>query len=416
MRLGRMRRGLVLGWCAAALLCPGAVAAEQPVSSSLALSQNGQRRVAPRRQRLGIDPRPELAPAERAARLSELRALYERDPAEWPAPRLDEGIEHRELGSLPPVSHPEANPDGEAKRHLGEMLFFDPRLSGSGQIACASCHDPDLGWADGRTASFGHNRRRLARNSPSILNAAHRETLFWDGRAATLEEQAKAVLANADEMHSGDAMFIDRLAEIPDYRARFSAVFGVDEPGIDEVAKALACFERSVVSKSTAFDRFVAGRYDALTDEAVSGLHLFRTDARCLNCHNGPNFTDDQFHNLGLTHYGRRFEDLGRYNVTEDAEDVGRFRTPSLRNVSTTTPYMHHGLFDIGELLRLYNAGMPNERRRASQADDPLFPTKSPHVKPLGLNTQDIADLEAFLGSLAEPRRVRRPPELPAGL
>lgn len=388
------------------------VHAEEASVSALAASSTPR----PRRQRLGIEPRPLPTAAERAERLAELRDLYERAPAEWPAPTLDEGVEHRELGPLPPMSHPADNPYSKAKRDLGELLFYDPRLSGSGQIACASCHDSDLGWADGRTASFGHNRKLLARNSPSILNSGHRRLLFWDGRAESLEQQAQAVLANADEMHSGDAMFIDRLSDIPDYRDRFKDVFGVEEPGFDEVAKALACFERSVVSLPSRFDRFVAEKHRVLSDEEVSGLHLFRTDARCINCHNGPLLSDDEFHNLGLTHYGRRFEDLGRYAVTSEPADVGRFRTPSLRDVTHTAPYMHNGLFDIDELLLLYNAGMPNERRRRHQAEDPLFPTKSPLLKPLGLNKQDLSDIKAFLSTLAEPRRRTPPPSLPAGL
>ena len=164
------------------------------------------------------------------------------------------------------------------------------------------------------------------------------------------------------------------------------------------------------------FDAFASGRNNALTDEALVGLHLFRTDARCMNCHNGPLFSDDEFHNLGMTHYGRRFEDLGRYNVTEEPTDVGKFRTPSLRNVVNTSPYMHNGLLDLDEALLLYNAGMPNERRRKGQLEDPLFPAKSPLIKPLGLNEQDLSDLKAFLASLSEPHRRIPPPELPPGL
>lgn len=360
--------------------------------------------------------RPLPTDEERARTIEKLRELYSTDPSDWPAPELDPGVEHREIGPLKRAPHPEANPYSAAKRKLGELLFYDPRLSGSGQIACASCHDSDLGWADGRTASFGHNRRLLGRNSPSILNSGHRKTLFWDGRAPSLEQQAKDVLANADEMHSGDALFVGKLSEIPGYVTRFQEVFGVEKPTIDEVAMAIACFERSVNGSRTKFDAFASGRNNALTDEALVGLHLFRTDARCMNCHNGPLFSDDEFHNLGMTHYGRRFEDLGRYNVTEEPTDVGKFRTPSLRNVVNTSPYMHNGLLDLDEALLLYNAGMPNERRRKGQLEDPLFPAKSPLIKPLGLNEQDLSDLKAFLASLSEPHRRIPPPELPPGL
>ncbi len=366
--------------------------------------------------RLGLPPRPERSPEERTAYLAQVRTWYEKDSAQWPAPTLDEGVAHRELGPLPAMTHPEGNPADRAVEALGKRLFFEPRLSGSRQIACASCHDPDIGWSDGRTTSFGHNRRQLARNAPSILNSGYRRTLFWDGRADSLEAQAVAVLSNVDEMHSGDEVVVAHLTEIPEYVEAFQEVFGVDQPGLEQVAKALGAFERTVVSDTARFDSFVAGRYKAMTDEELAGLHLFRTDARCINCHNGPLLSDDKFHNIGLSMYGRAFEDLGRYNVTGEAADVGAFRTPSLRDVTRTAPYMHSGLFDIDELLRLYNAGMPNDRVRASNPSTAPAPTKSPHLRPLGLNPTDLADLAAFLESLEESHRRFPPPTLPPGL
>lgn len=364
--------------------------------------------------RLGLPPRPERGVEERAAYVRQLRDWYQRDPAQWPAPTLDPGVSHRELGALPPMRYPPGNPPDRAKEALGRQLFFDPRLSGSGQIACASCHDPDLGWSDGRTTSFGHNRRKLARNAPSILNGGYRGALFWDGRAASLEEQAVAVLSNVDEMHSGDRVVVDHLADVPEYVESFRRVFGVERPGLDEVALALAAFERTVVSGRTRFDAFVGGRRTALADDELAGLHLFRTDARCLNCHSGPLFTDDAYHAMGLSLYGRRFEDLGRHKVTARPEDAGAFRTPSLRDVTRTSPYMHNGLFELQEVLRLYNAGMPVER---PQAGNPApTPRKSPRLRPLGLNAQDLEDLAAFLGSLEESRRRFTAPKLPPGL
>ncbi|QDT68670.1 Cytochrome c551 peroxidase precursor [Planctomycetes bacterium MalM25] len=363
-----------------------------------------------------LPPRPERSEAERDEHLKQLRAWYEAPPANWPKPVLDSEVDHRELGLVPKVSHPEDNPADPAKVALGKQLFFDPRLSGSGQIACASCHDPDLGWADGRTTSFGHNRRKLRRNSPSILNSGHRKALFWDGRAGSLEEQAAAVLNNQDEMHSADEVLVENLAAIPEYVESFKRLFDVKEPGIEQVAKAIAAFERTVVSRGTRFDSFLRGRHKALSDQELAGLHLFRTDARCLNCHNGPLLTDDKFHAIGLGMYGRKGEDLGRYAVTGRTEDLGAFRTPSLRDVDRTRPYMHSGLFDMDEILRLYNAGMPTERRRATDTRDIPPPKKSPLIKPLGLNKQDLADLAAFLGTLTESNSRVSPPRLPAGL
>ncbi|MEN0109608.1 MAG: cytochrome c peroxidase [Planctomycetota bacterium] len=397
----------------------GLAGAETPpvdalAAAEIAASSAGDER--PRRQRLGIEPRPERTASERAAYLAEVREWYERPPSEWPGPTVDDGVEHRELGPLSPVDHPESNPYTPTKKRLGKMLFFDPRISGSGQLACASCHDSDLGWADGRTVSFGHNRRMLGRNAPSIRNSGHRRLMFWDGRAGSIEQQARDVLANADEMHSGDALFIERLEAIPEYRERFEEVFGDSAPTVERVADALACFQRTIVSSNTPFDRFARGRHDAISDEAISGLHLFRTDARCVNCHNGPLLSDDRFHNIGLTFYGRRFEDLGRYAVTGEPGDVGKFRTPSLRDVLHTGPYMHNGLFDLNEALVLYNAGMPNERPKRGGGPDPLFPAKSPLIKPLGLNGADLDDLRAFLATLSEPHVRVAPPRLPPGL
>lgn len=366
--------------------------------------------------RLGLPPRPLRTPAERESYLDQVREWYQQDASGWPAPTLDDDVTHRQLGPIPQLTYPEGNGPDEARESLGKRLFFDPRLSGSGQIACASCHDPDLGWADGRTTSFGHNRRRLKRNAPSILNSGHRAALFWDGRAESLERQARDVLSNADEMHSGDEVLIANLKEIPSYVADFKAAFGVETPGLEQVALVLASFERTVVGARTRFDRFVDGQHSVLTDEEVSGLHLFRTDARCINCHSGPLFTDDKFHNIGLSQYGRPFEDLGRYEVTGDAEDVGAFRTPSLRDVTRTAPYMHNGLFEMDVLLRLYNAGMPRNRLTKARTGDAPPPTKSPHLKPLGLNDQDLFDVAAFLGTLEESRSRFPVPDLPEGL
>ncbi|MEO1498564.1 MAG: cytochrome c peroxidase [Planctomycetota bacterium] len=367
--------------------------------------------------RLGLPARPLMEQERRNEWIAELRDLYERPADQWPAPTLDADVAHRELGPLPPMVYPASNPPDKAKEALGRMLFYDPRLSGSGQLACASCHDPDLGWGDGRTVSFGHNRRELARNAPSILNSGYRLSMFWDGRAPTLEQQAKDVLANADEMHSGDELFIEKLAGIPGYVDRFREVFGVEDPTVDEVSLALAAFERTVVSSRTRFDKFLDGVSDALSDQEVAGLHLFRTDARCLNCHNGPLLTDDKFHSIGLSMYGRPFEDLGRYNETGEPEDVGAFRTPSLRDIARTAPYMHNGLFDMDEVLLLYNAGMPRESRRESRTD-PIAPrpVKSKLIKPLGLNKQDLRDVAAFVATLSEPHRRVPTPRLPAGL
>ncbi len=360
-----------------------------------------------------LPARAERSADERRALAAELRRVYSADASAWPAPHVDPDVKWQEIGLLPAVEHPADNPHTEAKEALGRTLFFDPRLSGSGQIACASCHDPDLGWADGRTTSFGHSRKQLARNAPSVRNTAFQKRLFWDGRADSLEDQARQVLMNPDEMRSGPDHVIAVLESEPGYRALWKEAFGDEPTSIDRAAQALACFERTVVGGGSRFDSFMKGNTAALTDEAIIGLDLFRRDARCINCHHGPAFSDGEFHDLGLSNYGRPFEDLGRGRITNDPSDTGKFRTPSIRDATATAPLMHNGLFELSVALTLYNAGMPTPVRKQSQADDPRFPVKSPHLKPLGLNKQDLADLTAFLTSLEEPKRRVRPPEIP---
>jgi cytochrome c peroxidase len=360
-----------------------------------------------------LPPRPERTADERKALADELRRVYSGDPATWPAPHVDPGVNWKEIGLLPEVEHPADNPHTDAKQTLGETLFFDPRLSGSGQIACASCHDPDLGWADGRTTSFGHSRKHLARNAPTIRNTAFQAHLFWDGRADSLEDQARQVLLNPDEMRSGPEHVVALLENEPGYQELWQKAFGAEPVSIDRAAQALACFERTVVGGSSRFDSFMKDHPAALTDEALLGMDLFRREARCINCHNGPAFSDGGFHDIGLSNYGRPFEDIGRGRITNDPADTGKFRTPSLRDATATLPLMHNGLFELQVALTLYNAGMPTPVRRENQADDPRFPVKSPLLKPLGLNKQDLADLTAFLTSLEETKRRVRPPVIP---
>ena len=359
-----------------------------------------------------LPPRPEPTAEQAKARATELRVAYTKAPAEWPKPTLDPGAEHRELGLLSVPVHPKDNPHSKDKEELGRALFFDGRLSGTRQAACASCHDPDLAWADGRTTSFGHDRKPLKRNAPAITNAAFGKAYFWDGRSDSLESQVKAVLANPDEMRADEKALVGRLEKVAGYPVLFEKVFGEKAITLDRVAQAVACFERTVVGGRSRFDAFLKGKSEVLSDSEVRGLHLFRTDARCLHCHNGPTLSDGKFHNVGLSYYGREFEDLGRFRVTKEKADVGAFKTPSLRDIGRTAPYMHNGLFDLDGVLRMYNAGMPTLRRTEKHKDDPNFPTKSALLKPLGLNKQDLADLEAFLRSLDEPARRVRPPAI----
>lgn len=360
-----------------------------------------------------LQPRPARSEAERRDWVQQVRKAYSLPPEQWPAPNIDPDVKWREIGLLPPVEHPLANPHNADKEKLGKILFFDPRLSGSKQIACASCHDPDLGWADGRTTSFGHGRIPLRRNAPTVRNSGFHQKLFWDGRAESLEEQVIAVLRNPNEMRATEETVLDLLARSDEYQVLFQHSFGDGRITIERVAEAIACFERTIVGGSSRFDVFMKGKRETFQDSEWIGLDLYRREARCMNCHHGPLFSDGQFHDVGLSYYGRKFEDLGRYRITDDPHDVGRFRTPSLRDITQTTPLMHNGLFELPGVLNMYNAGMPALKPKASQRSDVRFPRKSDHLKPLGLNKQDLEDLAAFLKTLEEPKRRMAAPPLP---
>lgn len=327
-----------------------------------------------------------------------LRLLYAQPIVAWPAPQIDPGVHWNELGVLPPVQHPPHNPTSPAKVALGKRLFNEPALSRSGQIACASCHEAELGFADGRRVSFGHDRQTGRRNAPSVRMSAYATSLFWDGRAATLEDQALLPIADPKEMAFSADEAAARLRAQADYRAQFNAVFGNDAVTPQQLAQAIATFERSLAPRSNRFDRFLAGRRELLDDTQLQGLHLFRTKARCMNCHNGPALTDNGFHNLGLHFHGRPREDLGRYEISGSPADSGAFRTPSLRGVARTAPYMHIGsLKTLDAVLLFYNVGGGKPRARDGVAGTGPFPQPDPLVQPLGLNAEERQALQAFL-------------------
>lgn len=333
-----------------------------------------------------------------------LRQVYSQPRAEWPAPQVDADVPWEELAPLPTVAPaPAANPASAAKVALGERLFFDPRLSRSGQIACASCHEPDLAFADGRRVSFGHDRQAGRRNAPSVVTSSLTRQPFWDGRAKSLEAQALMPIVDPLEMAFSLEELLARLNADEDYREAFAAVFAAAPIDAGQLGQALASYQRSLlrVARNTRFERFLGGHHDQLSDQQLHGLHLFRTRARCMNCHFGAALSDDQFHNAGMTYYGRKYQDLGRYEVTGKAEDVGRFRTPSLRLVSRTGPWLHNGLFpDLMGVLNFYNVGMPRPRPSAAQQNDPLFPKTSPRLQRLDLNRSELQALRAFLDTL----------------
>lgn len=343
-----------------------------------------------------------------------LRELYgSGDHSLWPQPHLFEDAKNgfQDIGILSKPEFPVNNPYSEAKEELGKMLFFDPRLSKSGQISCANCHDPELAWADGRRVAYGHDRQLGSRNAPTILNIVYAKEYFWDGRAETLEDQVKAPIENPLEMNFHSRLAVKTIAKLKGYKEHFQKAFGNSKITEENIVKAIATFERTIVSPKSKFDRFVSGEKTAMTDSEINGLHLFRTKANCINCHNTPYFSDQKFHNLGLTYFGREYEDLGLYNISKKNEDVGKFKTPTLREVSQTAPYMHNGLFpSIKGVLNMYNAGMPNEKRNR---DSPLAPHKSNMLEKLNLTDGELTDLENFLNTLRSYKYKMRTPRLP---
>ncbi|MCV9927065.1 cytochrome-c peroxidase [Flavobacterium sp. LS1R49] len=352
--------------------------------------------------------------------IQELRKLYSSgDPLSWPKARLDKTIDRNifeDIGVLPNVPYPSYNPYSKEKEMLGKILFFDPRLSSSGQIACASCHNPELGWTDNLTRSFGHDRQTGKRNSMTILNSAYAKTLFWDGRASSLEDQAQFPIGDPLEMNEKLTIAVDKIAKIKGYKSLFEAAFGNDSVSLKRIQYAIATFERSINSPKSKFDLFVTGKSNAFTDKQVLGLHLFRTKAQCINCHSTPYFSDNQFHNDGQTLYGTKNEDLGRYNVTKNISDLGKFRTPTLREVVNTKPWMHHGHFpSLLDVVELYNLGNPSpiQKTHLGTARDSLIPKPDPLLKKLNLNKEEIESLLAFVETLSTPNKRIITPTLP---
>ena len=348
-----------------------------------------------------------------------LRKLYSSgDQKQWPKPQLKKDAEKgfRDIGVLDKMMYPADNPYSEAKKDLGKVLFFDPRLSVSGQIACASCHEPQLAWGDGKQLANGHDRQFGKRNAMTILNTGYYEDLFWDGRANSLEDQARFPVKDHLEMNMDLSGMEKRLQDVAGYKALFQKAFGDEEVSLDRIFKAIATFERTVNSKRSRFDDFISGKAEALKDEEVLGLHLFRTKAGCINCHNTPLFSDNKFHNDGQTLFGGAQEDLGRYNITKDKKDVGAFRTPSLRDVAFTGPWFHHGNFPtLKDVVFFYNLGNPAPiQKKYLGVRDSLLPKTSPLLEKLNLTDKEVNAVVAFMQAISSPpTRVASPREFP---
>jgi cytochrome c peroxidase len=301
---------------------------------------------------------------------------------------------------LPPVPVPAENPQTDAKVRLGAQLYFDPRLSADSTISCATCHRPDAAWANHDPTDTGIRGQVGGRNSGTILDSGHMKYQFWDGRAASLEEQALGPIHNPIEMGETLENVVAKLNAIPGYRRQFQEVFGIDADTAG-IAKAIAAFERTIVSGPSPYDRYVAGERGALSPPAVRGMKLFNGKAHCTLCHGGPAFSDQSFHNLGVG-MDRPDPDVGREAHTKDQADRGKFKTPGLRNVALTYPYLHDGSAKtLREVIDLYDrGGVPN-------------PNLDPLMLPLRLTERERQDLVAFLESLTGSLPVVETPALP---
>jgi len=339
----------------------------------------------------------------------------------------DHHLKLKPLPDRPP--DPPDNPTTPEKVELGKFLYFDPRLSGDGSTSCATCHDPSEAWGKNQVMSPAYPGNEHFRHSPTILNSAYNSLMFWDGRVKTLEEQAKKPIISPFEMNLHYDLMIERLRAISKYREMFKKAFPNEKEPItlENTVKAIAAFERTIVCNDTPLDRYLRGESNALNKKQKLGLRLFTGKAGCIQCHNGANLTDNKFHITGvpkskaedntLTKITRNFairqfgfanpyqfnRDLGRFFITKNPKDKGAFKTPTLRNVALTPPYMHNGAFKtLREVVEFYNKGGGN------------VPNKDPLLKPLNLSEEEKSALIAFLKALTcENIPQVEEPELP---
>jgi len=296
------------------------------------------------------------------------------------------------------IPFPKENPYTATKAALGKSLYFDTRLSGANLLSCASCHSPAYGWGDGQPKGVGHGMKQLGRRSPTIVNAAYGQVFMWDGRAPSLEEQALGPIKTDVEMNMPVEKLIEKLQGIAEYGPLFQAAFPGEGMSLDHVAKAIATYERTVVSGYAPFDAWIDGNEKAISPDAKRGFALFNTKAACAKCHSGWNFTDDSFHDIGLPD-----ADIGRGKFLPNVVKMQQaFKTPGLREISRRGPYMHNGsIATIDAVIDHYNDGGINR------------PSRSALIQPIGLTKQEKSDLVAFLKTLTSDMDPTIVPTLP---
>jgi cytochrome c peroxidase len=326
--------------------------------------------------------------------------------------------------SFKDVPIPENNPQTPEKIDLGKKLFFDRRLSGDGTMSCATCHIPDMAFSDGQDISLSYPTTKNWRNSPTLVNAGFQKYLFHDGRAKTLEDQALFPMMSAFEMNKNLDYLEEQIRVVPEYADAFRKIFN-GEVTRETIAMAIAAFERTLVSRNSPLDRYLSGDHNALSDEAKKGLEIFRGKGRCMECHHGANLADDKFYALNVPEnpallndprvtatmrfvakvyhykdYRNLTEDPGRYLITKNEKDWKAFRTPTLREIARTAPYMHNGIFaTLEEVIQFFDEG-------GGKGNTAL--------KPLGLTAAEKRSLKVFLTeALAGEELVIRYPEIP---
>lgn len=333
-----------------------------------------------------------------------LRHMYAKPIKNWPTAETADGQPATALAPLKPKA-PLATAQQIA---LGKMLFNDPLLSRDNSVSCASCHLSERDFQDGRRSAIGVREQEGKRNTPPIFGIDHWESFFWDGRAQSATEQALKPIENPIEMDLPIADALKRLNESEVFPSLFKNAYGREDITPPMLAMALVAFERTIPPPNSKYQQFITlaetspkKAANMLSDSELQGLHLFRTKAQCMTCHEGALLSDNEFHVTGFHLYGRRFEDLGRSEFTQDAKDIGKFRTPSLLGVSNTGPWMHNGLFtQFRPMIMQYNAGGFRPKARGSKASDPFFPETTSLIQPLNLTEEEVTALVEFLNIL----------------
>jgi cytochrome c peroxidase len=323
-------------------------------------------------------------------------------------------------GKLEPLRDlpaPRSNPMTSEKIELGKKLYFDRRLSGDGTMSCATCHMPELGYTDGQAISLNYPTTKNWRNAPTLINLAYNRYLFHDGRAESLEDQALFPILSAFEMNQNLDFLEEELRSVPEYVEEFRKVFGTDDITRERIAMAIAAFERTLVSRNAPLDHFLTGDRNALTKDGKKGLKIFTGKGKCTECHYGMNLIDDKFHALNVPEHPdfqnnprvaatRRFvaklnkfegyrtldEDPGRYLITKNKVDWRAFKTPTLREITNTGPYMHNGIFEtLDEVIEFFDKGGGNGNTA---------------LKPLGLTIEEKRFLKKFLQEALSGERI----------